>query len=212
MKASVFLHSASNPLLHISPPPTSLLRASSRNLLPQACNSFGPPEYSPGMNTRQHDAVGNPGSPSTVIPPTPAPRRGRKLATGELRRSNRSSTQAATAKMAPPARIVPTKRIIAKPSPATANGSPKRKIEEPLRSEDYDPYFYGPEGAPKAPNPTEGSPSKRARRADVVVVEYHGKERRPRPWRDSPPDSYLDRVDRINRTRYVVISDGSILL
>jgi hypothetical protein len=80
-------------------------------------------------------------------------------------------------------------------------------MEEPSRSEDYDPYFYGPGGAPKPPPPTEGSPSKRPRRADVVVVKYHGTERRARPWRDSPPDSYLDRVDRINKTRYVLISD-----
>lgn len=108
-----------------------------------------------------------------------------------------------------PARIVlPTKnQLPAKASPATQKASPKRKIEEVSRAEEYDLDFHGLGGAPKPPPPTQGSPSKRTQRADVVVVKYHGTERRARPWRDSPPDSYLDRVDRINRTRYVVIGD-----
>lgn len=148
----------------------------------------------------------SPGSPSTVIPPTAA-----------AKRSNRSSARAAPAKMAAPARttVAPVKKQTpTKTSPRTPKKGPKRKIEEAPRPEDYDPYFHGPGGAPKPPSPApaEGSSSKRARRADVVVVKYQGTERRARPWRDSPPDSYLDRVGRINKSRYVVICDVLTLM
>ncbi|GLI81276.1 hypothetical protein PoHVEF18_009652 [Penicillium ochrochloron] len=150
------------------------------------------------MDPVEQKAV-SPGSPSTVIPPTAA-----------AKRSNRSSARAAPAKMAAPARttVAPVKKQTpTKTSPRTPKKSPKRKIEEAPRPEDYDPYFHGPGGAPKPPSPApaEGSPSKRARRADVVVVKYQGTERRARPWRDSPPDSYLDRVGRINKSRMFIV-------
>lgn len=137
------------------------------------------------MDTIQQDAVSNPGSPSTVIPPTPAPRRGKKVAGGKPKKDPRSSNRATPMKKAAPAQTSPASKPVLS-SPATpAKGSPKRKAGEGHGS--------------------GSSPTKRARPAKVIV-KYHGDELRPHPWRDSPPDSYLDKVDRIGKTRYVVAS------
>lgn len=195
MKSSVFLHSTSNTrFLHPSLLPHRLPMFSSRGLSPQACQGSGCSEYPPTM---QQDAVGNPGSPSTVITPTPAPRREKQSAARRPKRVNRFATRAHPAEKAAPGKSSPVTQPGSANTATTVKRSPKRKTEKPSRSE--------------ATNPAGASITKRARRADVIV-EYHGIERRPRPWRDCPPDAYVARLDRINRTRYVVTSNSSTLL
>ncbi|KAF7717424.1 Uncharacterized protein PECH_006423 [Penicillium ucsense] len=47
--------------------------------------------------------------------------------------------------------------------------------------------------------------SQRIRLVPDETVEYHGTEARPRPWRNTPPEAYLDKIDRINRSRMFIV-------
>lgn len=141
------------------------------------------------MEPIQQYFEGNPGSPSTVIPPNPPPRRGKKPG---------SATRATPAKKAAPAKPGPAMERVSASPVTPAKRSPKRKAGE----------AYGPEDGSPTPKSSGASPAKRAR-PTPVIVKYHGTEKRPRPWRDSPHDSYVDRVDRIDRSRYVMTSNIS---
>lgn len=187
MKPPVSLHSSSNSrILNLLFPQPA--RSSLRTLFSQHCNESRFSEHPPSMDPIQQYSVGNPGSLSTVIPPNPPPRRGKVPV---------SSSRATPVKKAAPAKISPAMQRVSA-SPATpAKRSPKRKAGD----------AHGPEEGSPTPKSSEASPTKRARPAPVIV-KYNGSESRARPWRDSPPDSHLDRVDRINASRYVITSNN----
>jgi hypothetical protein len=192
LKPPVSIHSVSNSrILNLSFPQPAPFRSSLKTLLPQHRNEFGASEHPPTMDPIQQYSVGNPGSPSTVIPPNPPPRRGKNPV---------ASNRVTPVKKSAPAKKSPAMQRVSA-SPATpAKRSPKRKAGD----------AHGPEEGSPTPKSSKASPAKRARPASVIV-KYHGSESRPRPWRDSPPDSHLDRVDRINASRYVITSNALTL-
>ncbi|CEJ61984.1 hypothetical protein PMG11_10500 [Penicillium brasilianum] len=184
VKPPVSLHSSSNSrILKLSF--SQLARFSLRTLFYQHCNESRSSEHPPAMDPIQQYSVGNPGSPSTVISPNPPPRRGKVLV---------SSSRATPVKKAAPAKISPAMQRVSASPVTPAKGSPKRKAGD----------AHGPgEGSP-TPKSSKASPTKRARPAPVII-KYHGSESRARSWRDSPPDSHLDRVDRINASRMFIV-------
>ena len=167
------------------------------------------------VGAMQQDALGKSRNQSMALSSTPVPLH-EKRAGGSGRRVTRSATRALSGQMATPA-IKPVPAKSSRPTqPANAsnatpppNRSSKRKTQEASRAELRDSTSARPEDVARDVNVDGASPPKRARRDDIV--EYHGTERRPRPWRDCPPDSYAARVDRINLTRYVTISSYSTL-
>lgn len=164
------------------------------------------------VGAMQQDALGKSRNQSMALSSTPVPLH-EKRAGGSARRVTRSATRALSGQAATPAiKPVPVKssRPTQPGNASTATTPPKRsskrKTQEASRAEVRDSTCVRPEDVARDVNVNGASPPKRARRDDIV--EYHGPERRPRPWRDCPLDSYAARVDRINLTRYVTISSS----
>ncbi|EPS31146.1 hypothetical protein PDE_06101 [Penicillium oxalicum 114-2] len=82
---------------------------------------------------------------------------------------------------------------------------PKRKSNAPHEHRDHEAPLSCIDVESQSSPSTGLSPSKRARLVPDVVVEYHGMERRPRPWRNSPPEAYRHRIERINRSRMFIV-------
>ncbi|KAJ5483860.1 hypothetical protein N7539_006060 [Penicillium diatomitis] len=90
-----------------------------------------------------------------------------------------------------------------------AQGSPLRSSNR-KSNQRYEPYgkispLRGSSMASRQLPSINDSPSQRIRLVPDEIVEYHGTEARPRPWRNTPPEAYLDKIDRIDRSRMFIV-------